>query len=421
MSDFNSMQFFSDESLVVDPYPYYAEQRAQCPARFDPQQGILAVTGYDAAIDVYRDAESFSACNAVIGPFAGLPFQPSGDDITEQIAQHRSEMPFSDFLGTLDPPAHTRVRALLSKLMTPRRLKENEAFMWSLADRTLDEFIEAGHCEFFRQYAQPLSLLVIADLLGVPAEDHEDFLSALSAQHNDMSETQSVPHNPLEFLEQKFATYIEDRRREPRSDVLTSLALAKYPDESTPEVIDVVRLAAFLFAAGQETTSKMLTFAVQVLGERPDLQQQLREDPSLIPNFIEETLRMESPIKTHFRLASKTVTIGGVPAQAGTTVMLLPGAFNRDPARFENPDEFRVDRPNVREHIAFGRGIHTCPGAPLSRVEGLVSLERILARMADIKISEARHGPADARRYTYDGSFMMRGLTELHIEFTPIP
>ncbi len=420
MSDFNSLQFFSDESLVVDPYPYYADQRAQCPARFDPQQGILAVTGYDAAIDVYRDAESFSACNAVIGPFAGLPFQPAGDDITEQIAQHRSEMPFSDFLGTLDPPAHTRVRALLSKLMTPRRLKENESFMWSLADRTLDEFIEAGHCEFFRQYAQPLSLLVIADLLGVPAEDHDDFRGALSAQHNDMSETQTVPHNPLEFLEQKFATYIEDRRRHPQGDVMTSLALAKYPDESTPEVIDVVRLAAFLFAAGQETTSKMLTFAVQILGERPDLQQQLREDPSLIPNFIEETLRMESPIKSHFRLASKTVTIGGVPTQAGTTIMLLPGAFNHDPARFENPDEFRIDRPNVREHIAFGRGIHTCPGASLSRVEGLVSLERILARMADIKISEAHHGPADARRYTYDGSFMMRGLTELHIDFTPI-
>jgi cytochrome P450 len=420
VSDFNSLQFFSDESLVVDPYPYYAEQRAQCPVRFDRQQGTLAVTGYDAAIDVYRDPESFSACNAVIGPFAGLPIQPSGDDITEQIAQHRAEMPFSDFLGTLDPPDHTRVRALLSRLMTPRRLKENEAFMWSLADRTLDEFVAAGRCDFFRQYAQPLSLLVIADLLGVPAEDHHVFLSALAAQHNDMSETQTVPHNPLEFLEQKFSTYIEDRRREPRSDVLTSLAQAKYPDESTPEVIDVVRLATFLFAAGQETTSKMLTFAMQVLAERSDLQQQLREDPSLIPNFIEETLRMESPIKTHFRLASKTVTIGGVPTQAGSTIMLLPGAFNRDPARFENPDEFRVDRANVREHIAFGRGIHTCPGAPLSRAEGVISLERILARMADIKISESHHGTPDARRYTYDPSFMMRGLTELHIEFTPI-
>ena len=311
MSDFNSLQFFSDESLLVDPYPYYADQRSQCPVRFDEQQGILALTGYDAAMDVYHNTESFSACNTVIGPFSPLPFQPSGDDITEQIAEHRPEMPMADFMPTLDPPDHTRVRGLLSKLMTPRRLKENEAFIWSLVDRTLDEFVEAGHCEFFLQYAQPLSLLVIADLLGVPAEDHDAFRSALSAQSSDMSDTQAIPHNPLEFLEQKFTTYIEDRRREPRGDVLTSLALAKYPDESTPELMDVVRLAAFLFAAGQETTAKMLTFAVQVLAERPDLQQQLREDPSLIPNFIEETLRMECPIKSHFRLASKTVTVGG--------------------------------------------------------------------------------------------------------------
>ena len=129
---------------------------------------------------------------------------------------------------------------------------------------------------------------------------------------------------------------------------------------------------------------------------------------------------MEAPIKSHFRLASKTTTIGDVSTKAGTTVMLLPGAFNRDPAHFEDPDDFRIDRPNVREHLAFGRGIHTCPGAPLARVEGRVSLERILSRMADIKISEPHHGPADARRYTYDPTFLLRGLTELHIEFTPI-
>ena len=183
--------------------------------------------------------------------------------------------------------------------------------------------------------------------------------------------------------------------------------------------MDVVRLSTFLFAAGQETSSKMLTFAVQILAERPDLQQQLSADRSLIPNFLEETLRIESPLKSHFRLASKTTTISGVPTQAGTTIMLLPGAANHDPAHFEDPDEFRLDRSNVREHLAFGRGIHVCPGAPLARVEGHVSLERILTRMADIKISEAEHGPADDRHYSYEPLFIMRGLKKLHIEFSP--
>jgi len=156
------------------------------------------------------------------------------------------------------------------------------------------------------------------------------------------------------------------------------------------------------------------------LGENPELQTQLREDRSLIPNFLEETLRLESPIKSHFRLAAKSTTIAGVPTKAGTTMMMMPGAANRDPSRFENPDEFRMDRPNVREHLTFGRGIHTCPGAAMARMEGLVSLERILSRMTDIRISEAHHGPAGARRYTYDPSFMMRGLTDLHLEFTPV-
>lgn len=420
MSEFNTMEFLSDKALIADPYDYIAERRAQCPLNPDPDQRLLAVTGYDTAIAVYRDAQGFSACNAVIGPFAPLPFEPERNDITAQIAEHRKDMPFGDFMAVLDPPEHGRVRGLLSRLMTPRRLKENESFMWTLADRQLDTFLEGGRCEFFTQYAQPFSALVIADLLGVPAEDHSEFLGALAAGHDGLAQNQAVDHNPLAFLEDRFTAYIEDRRRNPRGDVLTSLAHADYPDESTPAVIDVVRLSTFLFAAGQETTSKMLTFALQVLGERPDLQSRVRADRSLIPGFLEECLRMESPIKSHFRLATTTTRLAGVDIPAGATMMILPGAANRDPARFDSPDEFRIDRPNVREHLAFGRGVHTCPGASLARVEGEVSLDRILSRMGDIRISDAHHGPAGARRYSYDPSFMMRGLNDLHIEFTPI-
>jgi cytochrome P450 len=263
-------------------------------------------------------------------------------------------------------------------------------------------------------------MLVIADLLGVPAEDHATFRDNLDASRSAAGEAQTVTHNPLEFLEQRFTDYIVERRRNPGSDALTTLAQAKYPDESTPDVIDVVHLATFLFAAGQETTTHMLAFALRELAERPDLQNRLRDDSSLIPNFLEEVLRLESPIKSQFRLASRTTTIGGVPTPAGRPIMLLIGAFNRDPARFDDPDEFRIDRPNLREHVAFGRGIHTCPGAPLARFEGRVTLERVLSRMSDIKISEAHHGPAGARRYSYEPAFFARGLKELHIEFNPV-
>jgi cytochrome P450 len=196
------------------------------------------------------------------------------------------------------------------------------------------------------------------------------------------------------------------------------MANATYPDGSTPELLEVVRPATFLFAAGQETVTKLLSSAVQVLGERPDLQQAVRENRKLVGPFIEESLRIQSPTKVDFRLARKTTTLGGVHIPAGTVLMLCLGAANRDPLKFENPNEFRLDRKNVREHIAFGRGIHTCAGAPLARVEGVITVNRMLDRMRNIAISEAKHGAADDRHYNYEPTFLLRGLTELHIEFT---
>ena len=216
-----------------------------------------------------------------------------------------------------------------------------------------------------------------------------------------------------------FATYIEDRRREPRVDVLTQLALAQYPDGSTPEVAAVVRTATFLFAAGQETTARLLATAIRYLAEHPELQDELREHRERIPDFIEEALRIESPVKADFRLARRATTVGQVEIGAGTPVMLLNGAANRDPRRFECPAEFRVDRPNAKDHLAFGRGAHACPGGPLARAEGRIIIERILDRMHDIRLSEEHHGPGTARRFEYEPTWILRGLRELHIDYTP--
>lgn len=422
MNDFNPVDFFTDESVVGDPYPYFEDLRARCPVLREPHHGVVAVTGYDEAIEVYRDQDAFSACNAPTGPFPGLPFQPRGDDIGALIEQHRDEFPLHEHVVTFDPPKHSAHRQLLNRLFTPKRLRENEEFMRRLADRQLGEFLHKGRCELIGEYAKPFALLVIADLLGVPEEDHQVFRIRLGAQSpGSIDADEAMPDNPLEFLEERFTSYIEDRRRQPRDDVLTTLATATFPDGTVPQVIDVVRVACFLFAAGQDTTARLLSAAVQIFAERPDLQQLLRDEPQRIPTFIEETLRMEGPVKSDFRLARRTTTVGGVDIPAGTTLMMLNGAANRDPGRFTEPDQFRIDRPNVREHIAFGRGIHTCPGAPLARIEGRVSIERLLDRMADITISEAEHGPADDRHYRYEPTYILRGLAELHLEFRPTP
>ena len=421
MSDFESVDFFTDASLIPDPYPYFDHLRQRCPVVSQPEQGVVAITGHQEALAVYKDP-AFSSCVSVAGPFSGLPFEPEGDDIGALIEQHRSQIPMSEHIVTQDPPEHTRTRGLLNRLLTPKRLKENEDFMWRLADEQLDEFLSRGTCEFLDEFARPFSGLVIADLLGLPQEDHEEFRAHFSGKVVGGIEDDALTraHNPLEYLNEKFTTYITERRREPRSDVLTELAQAKYPDGSTPEVVDVVRLAAFLFAAGQETTTKLLSFGMRVIAENPDIQALLRDDRSRIPTFVEETLRTESPVKCHFRMARTSTSIGDTEVPAGTTVMLLPGASNRDARKFDEPNEFRIDRPNVREHVAFGRGNHSCPGAPLARAEGRISLNRILDRMSDITILEAEHGPPEARRYTYEPTWQMRGLTELHLGFTAI-
>ena len=284
-ADFDSVDYFTDPSLVPDPHPYFDHLRTKNATCCPINNGVLAVTGWEAANAVYKDTENYSSCVAVAGPFTPIPFMPEGDDICAQLVEHRAEIPMYEHMVTMDPPYHTDARSLLSRLLTPKRLKENEDFMWRLADRHIDEFIADGKCEFLAAYGRPFSLLVVADLLGVPEEDHEEFREAFGAQRPGTNigglDHEPIAANPLEWADEKFSHYIEDRRKNPRDDVLTGLATALYPDGSTPEVVDVVRTATFLFGAGQETTAKLLSAALRVLGDRPDIQQQLRDDRSL--------------------------------------------------------------------------------------------------------------------------------------------
>jgi cytochrome P450 len=424
LSDWTTIDYFTDQSLVEDPYPYFDELRSACPVLPLPHLGVVAVSGYDEACEVYRDTESFSSCNSVIGPYATFPVPLEGDDVSDIVARYRDQMPMHEHMVTMDPPDHTRERSILMRLLTPKRLKQNEEFMWGLADRQLDEFVADGRCEFISAYAQPFAMLAVADVLGVPELDHQRLVEGFGLSRSPgevgAGEAGNVGENPLSWLDEQFTAYLEDRRREPRKDVLTDLALATYPDGTIPDVTSVVRTSTFLFAAGQETTARLLAGALRHLAEHPELQDELRADRDRIPNFLEEMLRVESPVKADFRLARRSTTIGGVDIKAGTPVMLLNGAANRDPRRFECPAEFHVDRANAQSHIAFGRGAHSCPGGPLARVEGRVSLERILDRMRHIRLSEEHHGPPGDRRLTYEPTWLLRGLTSLHLEFDPV-
>ena len=310
------------------------------------------MTGYDEACTVYNDTQTFSSCNSVTGPFPGFPVSlPANDDVSALIDEHRHELPFSDQLTTMDPPQHHDHRHLVMRQLTPKRLKENEEFMWRLADGQIDQFLAEGACEFIGAYANPFTMFVIADLLGVPQEEHEEFRQALSRRPttNAVGSTKDMmSHSPLAWLYDRFGRYVEDRRRHPRTDVLTALATTTFPNGELPEVIDVVRVAANLFAAGQETTVRLLSTALQRIGEDPALQRLLRERPEMIPGFVEEALRFEAPVKGDFRLTRRPITLAGIDIPAGVTVMVLNGAANRDPRRFDDPGTFRPDRDDAR-------------------------------------------------------------------------
>jgi len=404
--------FFSDPELLQDPTPYYVALRERGPVWREPHKGVFMISGIEEILQVYSDHECFSAIVGPLGPLVTLPEPDEGESLAHVIERRRHEIPMGDQLPSLDPPTHTRHRSLLSKLFTPNRLKENEEFMWTLAERLIDEFADRGEVEFGAAYARPFTLLVIADLLGVPREDHVMFRGWLRGAKGPVGDPQGRHAGDRVFanLHPYFTRYIEERRASPRDDVMSRLASVRFPDGGLPEVMDVVRIAAILFAAGQETTARLLSAGMRILAEQPALTEELQSDPGGIPNFIEECLRLESPIKGSFRLALRDTKLGGVAIPTGSIVMAMVGAANRDPRVFEDPDRFDAKRSNVRRNIAFGHGEHFCPGASLARAEARISFERLLARLDNFQL-------VDPSALSYMKTFIIRGLKDLPLRF----
>jgi cytochrome P450 len=417
----DDIDYFSDPSLLGDPHPYFEHLRAKGPVvRLPNYPNVVAVTGYDEGVAVFRDDERFSAVIAANGPLPPLPFKPEGEDITEQIEAHRHLIPGGNVIVTLDPPAHTRIRSLLMGIITPRRLKENEAFMWRLADRQIDGFLHRGRVELLSEYAQPFSTNVVADLLGVPAEDYDKVQVNIPTRPGQLGlGGTGRPNNPYAGIAGYFAGQIEARRREPRDDVISELANVRYPDGGLPPVDDVVMIVVQLFGAGQDTTTRVIAAALRALAEDAALQERLRADRALVPDFVEEMLRLEGTTRSDFRLARRAVRVGEEQLAPGDIVMLLIGAMDRDPRRFDDPHDLQLGRRNVRDHVAFGRGVHSCAGAPLARAEIRVTIERVLDRMDEVRVDEEKHGPKGARRYEYIPTYLLQGVSELHLTFRP--
>ncbi len=415
--------YFTDPSVLLDPYRYFEEMRPRGPVCQLQTHDCLLVTGFEECLEVLRNPTDFSSLNSLASSAFPLPFKPEGTDISAQLEAHRDRYVGGNLVVTYDDARHNNVRFLVSRVFTPSRLKANEAFMRDYADQIVRRVVADGKCDLVGHIATPYVTMVIANLLGVPADDRVLFEEQIArGQTVGSIENPDSPTDTsaLEFMAGFFVRYLQDRAANPGSDLLSEFVTATYPDGAKPDLMELVSLAVFMFAAGQDTSAKLLGNSMRYIVDVPGLQQQLRDDRQLIPWMIEEVLRLEGSSKATHRVARRDTTIGGVKVPAGKAVIVALAAGNRDPRRWgDDANEFRLKRPGIREHIAFGRGVHTCAGAPLARAEVATILNRFFDHTRDIAISEAMHGKRGARRYQFEPSFIIRGLENLHLELTP--
>ncbi|HEX6747265.1 MAG TPA: cytochrome P450 [Longimicrobium sp.] len=389
-----TMDIFSPETRR-DPYPLYDRLRAAAPVFQEPRSGHWMLFDYDSVRRALNDADVFSS---VVAPNAPRT---------------------SRWLIFSDPPRHTHLRGLVMRAFTPRAVAAMEPRIRELSRGLLDPAIERGEMDLVADYAVPLPLLVIAEMLGAPAEDRPRFrrwTDAMVAMAHTVADDDAAARAVADFVaaHDEMAAYLppllEARRRNSRDDLLTRLVEVEIEGERLAEE-DILGFFELLLLAGHETTANLISNAVLSLAAHPDQLARLRAEPALVPGAVEEVLRYRSPVQAVFRRAKREVELGGRAIPAGALVLAWIGAANRDPARFAEPARFDVARdPNP--HVAFGHGIHFCMGAALARIEGRVALAHLLDRLGEIEITagddwEPREG------------FHVHGPSSLPIRFEP--
>lgn len=412
--------FFSDPEVIDHPIEYFNAMRAKCPVAREPYHGALMVTGYQEAMELLNVKDgTWSASVNVLGPLA-VNFEPEGDDISAQLDAARPTMPWSDHLACYDGEKHTTHRDIMTRLLTYKRFKQNEEYLYGLADKLIDKFIARGSCEVMREYAHATTTYAISDLLGIPEADRAVLLEQIGAPPSQLEGDQEIKvgSDPLVAMKPLFDGYFRERLANPGTDLMSELSQVKFRDGTPIPFETMSLLARFLFGAGQDTTSRLIAMAIKTLADDKALQSRLRTNPDKIPDFLEEVLRFDPPVKVSYRLAVKKTELAGQEVQAGTVATVSLTGSNHDPRHFENPETFDIDRPNVRDHMAFSRGPHGCLGAPLARMESRIAIERILARTSDIGLSEAHHGPSGNRHFNFEPTFSFRSLADLYVEFT---
>lgn len=417
MTDLATFNPFDPETLQC-PFPHYAAMREEAPVHFVEAVGIYLVTKYDLVLEVVRDPQTYSS------KFGGASMPLPSED-RQKLAEVMAEgYPRVPTMLTADQPEHTRYRRLVAKAFSPREISALEPEIRQITNALIDSWIDRGSIEFVEEFAVPLPVRVIARALNVPDERLADFKrwsdDSIAGIGTALSiEGRVAAERGVNEFQAYFAEQLEQRRTAPQDDLLTKLLNARI-DADDPEVTDLrpldmpemLSIVQQLLVAGNETTTKMLTEMMRLLGENPDQWQRVKNEPELVDRVVEETLRLATPTQGMFRIATRDTELGGVAIPAGSRIVIAFCSANRDDALFDDPDAFDLDRDNVREHLAFGKGVHYCLGAGLSRLEGRVALQELSRRIESFRL-------ADSNTYEYFPSFMLRGLTSLDLEIVP--
>lgn len=414
--DISSFNPFDPETLQC-PFPHYAKMREEQPVLKVEGLGIHMVTRHDLVMQVLRDPQTYSSV------FGGTGM-PVASEVRKRFEEVFAEgYPRVSTMLTADQPEHTRYRRLVSRAFHPKVIAEMEPVVRSITVRLIDSWIERGRIEFVKDFAVPLPVEVIARALNVPDSRLADFKrwsdDSIAGIGTNISVDERIrAERGVNEFQHYFAEQLEDRRLDPRDDILTNLLNARIEDDDAdvddkrpldvPEMLSIIQQ---LLVAGNETTTKMLTEMIRLLVENPSEWEKLRKDPTRVEKIVEETLRLSTPTQGMWRIVTSDTELGGVALRKGDRIVIVFSSANRDEALYSDPDSFEPDRENLRDHLAFGKGIHFCLGANLSRLEGKVALEELSRRLDTISLP-------DSNTFEYYPSFMLRGLTKLDLEFT---
>jgi cytochrome P450 len=406
-----------DPSTQQCPFPHYAQMREEAPVHPVPGLGVHLVTKHDLVMQVLRDPQTYSS---MFGG-AGMPLSSADrEKFAEVMAAGYPRVPT---MLTADQPDHTRYRRLVARAFHPKVIAEMEPIIRQITIELIESWIDKGRIEFVKEFGVPLPVRVIAKALNVPDDRLADFKrwsddSIAGIGTNITLEQRLQAEYGVNEFQHYFAEQIELRRTNPQDDILTNLLNASIDDDD-PEVTDkrqldmpeMLSIIQQLLVAGNETTTKSLTEMVRLLAENPEEWAALKADPSRAEKVFEETLRLSTPTQGMWRILTKDAELGGVQLTKGQRIIIVFASANRDEALYDNPDDFIPMRDHLRDNLAFGKGIHFCLGANLSRLEGKVAAEELSKRIDTITLSESN-------KYQYFPSFMLRGLTDLDIEFT---